>query len=127
LLQLLEVEKSSAIVLSLAELLAQSAAWDEVVELTAGTKNEDDATLATCIFQGQALEKKGMTDAALEVYRDALRSKKRNDELLKRARYQRGRLYLKLGKKAQGKKDLGRVYADEPGYLDVAQLLESAD
>ena len=88
--------------------------WDEIVELTAGTKNEDDATLGICIFQAEALEKKGMDDAALEVYRDALRSKKRNDELLKHARYGRGRLYLRLGKKAQGKKDLGRVYAAAP-------------
>jgi len=93
-------------------------------ELTAGTKNEDDATLAICVLQAQALERQGMDEAALEVYRDALRSKKRDDELLKRARYGRGRLYIKLGKKAQGRKDLGRVYADDPNFADVAELLQ---
>ena len=65
-----------------------------------------------------------MDDSALEVYGDALRSKKRNEELLNRARYGRGKLYIKMGKKAQGKKDLGRLYADDPGYADVASLLQ---
>ncbi|MDX6580996.1 MAG: hypothetical protein QOI10_180 [Solirubrobacterales bacterium] len=125
LLQLLEVEKDSALVLSLAELFSQEMSWDEVVQLTAGTKNEDDVTLAICVFQAEALAKKGMDDAAQEVYKDALRSKKRNEELLKRARYGRGRLYLKLGKNAQAKKDLGRVYADDPSFMDVAQLPEA--
>ncbi len=127
LMQLLEVERQTPLVLSLAELLAEAGSWDEVVQLTAGTKNDDDATLAICVYQAQALAEKGMTDAALEVYKDALRSKKRNDELLKRARYGRGRLLLSTGKKAQGRKDLGRVYADDPGYRDVAQLLNDEE
>lgn len=119
LMQLLEVEKHTALVLSLAELLSDAGSWDEVTQLTAGTKNDDDATLAVCVFQAEALVHQGMNDAAVEVYRDALRSKKRNDQLLTRARYGRGRLYLNTGKKAQGKKDLGRVYADDPSYEDV--------
>jgi Tfp pilus assembly protein PilF len=66
-------------------------------------------------------------DAALEACRDCLRSKKRDPTLLKAARYGRGRLYLQTGKKAQGKKDLGAVYADDPKYEDVAGLLASAE
>jgi tetratricopeptide (TPR) repeat protein len=121
--KLLEIRKEASLTLSLAELLAEEEAWDELVELTAGTKNQDDLTLAICIFQARALESQGMDEAALEVYRDALRSKKRDDELLKRARYARGRLYLRLGKKAQGRKDLSRVYADDPSFEGVADLL----
>jgi tetratricopeptide (TPR) repeat protein len=124
--QLVELHPQTALVLSLAELLAEVEAWDELAELTAGTKNEDDATLATCVLQARALEHQGPDEAALEVYRDALRSKKRSDELLKRARYGRGRLYLKLGKRAQGRKDLARVYADDPGFENVAELLQDA-
>ena len=108
----------------IAEHLTEAEAGDEVAELTAGTKNEDDLSLALCVFQGRALEEQGMDDAALEVYREALRSRKRDDELLKQARYRRGRLYLKLGKNSQGKKDLGKVYADDPDYEDVAELLK---
>jgi tetratricopeptide (TPR) repeat protein len=122
--QLVDAHPQPALVLSLAELLSETEAWDEVVELTAGTKNEDDITLAICIFQGRALEEQGMEDAAIEVYREALRARKRDEQLLKQARYQRGRLYLKLGKNSQARKDLGRVYADDPGYEDVAELLK---
>jgi tetratricopeptide (TPR) repeat protein len=122
--QLVQIDPRPALVLSMAELLTEAEAWDEVVELTAGTKNEDDVSLAICLYQGRALEEQGMHDAALEVYREALRARKRNEELLKQARYRRGRLYLKLGKNSQAKKDLGRVYADDPDYEDVAELLK---
>jgi hypothetical protein len=44
--------------------------------------------------------------------------------LLKAARCGRGRAYLRLGKKARDRKDLAAVYADDPGYRDVAHLLE---
>ncbi len=81
--QLVDVEPSPALTLSLAELLSESEAWDEVVELTAGTKSEDDVTLAICPYQGLALERQGMDDAAMEVYRDCLRARKRDPELLK--------------------------------------------
>ena len=66
-----------------------------------------------------------MNDAALDAYNDALRSTKRDGKLLKAARYGRGRLYLQLGKKAQGRKDLERVYADDPKYRDVPELLQA--
>jgi Tfp pilus assembly protein PilF len=78
------------------------------------------------LFQAEALERQGMNDAALEAYKDALRSTKRDAALLKAARYGRGRLYLQLGKKAQGRKDLERVYADDPQYRDVAEILKPA-
>lgn len=123
--QLNAVAPHRAIILSLAELLSEAGAYDEVVELTAGVRNEDDLTLQLCVFQAQALEAQGMTDAALEVYREALRARKRDPELLKAARYGRGRIYIRGTKKAQGRKDLGQVYADDPGYRDVAELLKN--
>lgn len=122
--QLVNIRPEPPLILSLAELLADVEAWDELAGLTAGTKNEDDTTLAICVLQAQALEHQGMDDAALAVLREALRYKKRDAELLKQARYGRGRLYLKMGKKAQGRKDLGQVYADDPSFADVARLLE---
>lgn len=64
-----------------------------------------------------------MQDPALEVYREALRSKKRSPELLKEARYGRGRVLLGMGKRAQGRKDLSAVYAEDPDYRDVGDLL----
>jgi len=67
-----------------------------------------------------------VNEAAIEAYKDALRSTKREPELLKVARYGRGRLYLRLGKTAQGRKDLERVHGDDPKFRDVADLLSGA-
>jgi Tfp pilus assembly protein PilF len=80
-------------------------------------------SLQVRLFQAQALERQGMREAAVEAYKDALRSTKRDGELLKAARYSRGLLYMQLGKRSQGRKDLERVYADDPQYRDVAELL----
>jgi len=124
--QLIELDADPALVLSLCDLYAETDAWNEIVELAAGTRNEDDISLQVRLFQAEALERQGMNDAALEAYKDALRSTKRDGELLKAARYGRGRLYLQIGKNAQGRKDLERVYADDPQYRDVAELLHTS-
>jgi tetratricopeptide (TPR) repeat protein len=126
LVQLVGVEADPLPVLSLCVLLAERDAWDEIVKLAAGTRNDNDASLEVVIYQARALEAQGMDDAALEVYREGLRSPKRHPELLKEARYRRGKLQLRIGKRAQGKRDLAQVYADDPDYRDVVQLLEAA-
>jgi hypothetical protein len=65
-----------------------------------------------------------LDEAALGAYKDALRSKKRDPELLKEARYERGKLLLTRGKTAQAAKDLQTVYADDPSYREVATLVQ---
>lgn len=123
--QLVEIEADPLPVLSLCGLLAESAVWDEIVNVAAGTRNENDASLEVAIYQARALEAQGMDDAALAVYREALRSEKRHPELLKQARYGRGKLQLRMGKKEPAKRDLAQVYADDPDYRDVAEVLEA--
>ena len=63
--QLIAIEPDPALVLSLCELLADSGAWDEVVDVAAGV-NDDDVTLEIGLFQAQALMEQGMTEPALE-------------------------------------------------------------
>jgi tetratricopeptide (TPR) repeat protein len=75
------------------------------------------------LYQARALTEHGMPEAALDAYKDALRSKSATPELLK-ARYERARLYLDSGKKAQGRKELEKLYADDPGFREVRQLLD---
>jgi tetratricopeptide (TPR) repeat protein len=123
--QLVELEPGPLPLLSLCVLLADAGAWDEIVNVAAGTRNDDDASLEVMLYQARALEARGRDDAALEVYREALRSEDRHPELLKEARYGRGKLNLRMGKKEQGKRDLAQVYADDPGYLDVVDVLET--
>jgi tetratricopeptide (TPR) repeat protein len=121
--QLAEADPEPAVSLSLCELLAEEGSWDEVVDAAAGVKNDDDVTLEIRLLQARGFAEQGLTDAALEAYKDALRSSKRSRQLLKEARYQRGRLLLLVGRTAQGRKDLEKVYADDPSYRDVAELV----
>jgi predicted Zn-dependent protease len=59
-----------------------------------------------------------------EVCKDALRSSKRNGDLLTIARYQRAKIYLRLGNRRQALRDLNRLCADQPDCEDVGALLE---
>jgi len=79
------------------------------------------------IYQARALWLEGMREPALEVYKTALRSTKRNPELLKEARYHRGALYYELGQKARAKADFAKVYADDPRYEQVGQWLKALE
>lgn len=122
--QLYEIEASPDMRLLVCSLLREAEAWDEIVDVAAGTHNTDDVTLAIRLMQGEALERQGMDEAALEVYRECLKSKARDQDLLRAAKYGRGSVYLRLGKTAQGRKDLSAVYADAPHYRNVAELLK---
>jgi tetratricopeptide (TPR) repeat protein len=121
--QLANASENPALLLSLCDLYAETGAWDELVDAAAGTRNEDDVTLEIRLLQARALREQGMDEAALDAYKDALRSKKRNAELLKEARYERGKVLLACGKAAQATKDLQTVYAEDPRYKDVAALV----
>jgi tetratricopeptide (TPR) repeat protein len=121
--QLHEHEPDEHLLLLLCSMYQQAGDWDEIVHATAGITNQDDLTLLLRIVQADAIGKQGFPDAALDVYRDALKSKSRNPELLKEARYGRASLYLRTGKQGMAKRDLSRLYADNPDYKDVAQIL----
>jgi tetratricopeptide (TPR) repeat protein len=123
--QLADADENPAIILSLCDLYAQTGAWDELVDAAAGVSNEDDVTLEIRLLQARALREQGLDEAALGAYKDALRSKKRDPDLLKEARYERGALLLARGKTAQATKDLQAVYADDPHYKDVATLVQA--
>lgn len=119
-----ETPGAPELVLSLSELLHDEGSWQELIELGAGVENTDDVTFSIRLFQAAALLRVEQKEAALEVYRALLRTKKRAPELLQEARYGRGATLLALGKKAQGRKDLAAIYAEDPSYRDVAQLLD---
>jgi tetratricopeptide (TPR) repeat protein len=123
--QLYEHEPEEHLLLILCSMYQQAGDWDEIVHVTAGVANRGDLSLLLRIVQAEAMEKQGFPDAALEAYRDALKSKSRNPELLKEARYGRASLYLRTGKRGMARRDLSRLYADDPEYKDVSQLLQT--
>lgn len=123
--KLYEHSGTEGLLLFLCNMYVRGEDWDEIVHATAGTSNENDLTLRLRLWQAEAMENQNLPDAAFEAYRDALKSKKRDSQLLKEARYSRAKLYMKVGKRAMAKRDLGRLYGEDPDYEDVAALLAS--
>ena len=74
-------------------------------------------------FRAYALNEKGMTEAALAVTKECLRSKKRSPSLLHFARYIRGRAYENAGKASMARKEFEKVYAEDTRFADIAQRL----
>jgi tetratricopeptide (TPR) repeat protein len=123
--QLDDHTRDPAILIPLCDMYKSAGDWEEIIHATAGIANDDDASLLLRIIQAEAMEHQGMDEAAIEVYRDTLRSRKRDTTLLKEARYSRAKLYLKLGKTSQAKRDLNHLYAEDPEFNDVAEVLQS--
>ncbi|MGD0997923.1 MAG: hypothetical protein ABR941_06340 [Thermoleophilia bacterium] len=115
--QVREAAPHKAPTVSLCELLCLQSEWHEVIELAAGTSNSDDIDLQILIYYGSALSKVGRDDAALVVYKEALKSTKRDQELLWWARYRRAVAHLRLGSKARARADFVRIYADAAQQL----------
>ena len=98
--------------------------WQRVVELTAPVGNETAIHTAVLLMRGKALVRLGMDHAAEGVFTTALRrTRDRAETLLREIRYQRALVYERLGKRAQARRELERVYAEDPGFEDVAQRL----
>jgi tetratricopeptide (TPR) repeat protein len=118
-----QLEPTTYSAVSLAELYAQTERWDDVIELTEGMKNEDDASALLCVFRGQAFREQGFHDAAHEALKEALRSKSRAAEIRHMALAERAHNYLSQGKKAMARKDLERILAEDSSYEGVREQL----
>lgn len=117
-----DLSKDPALTLSLCELLASRALWDEIVELAKDTAPADDVTLETKLYYGRAMLEKGLPEAAIGVFTGALKKKKGISAPLQfEARYWRAVAYEKLGRKTQAGKEFQKLYADAPGFRDVAR------
>jgi tetratricopeptide (TPR) repeat protein len=117
------LEPTTYAAVSLAELYAASRRWDDVIELTEGVKNEDDASALLCVFRGEAFREQGFHDAAHEAFKEALRSRSRGAPIRHLALAERAQNYLAQGKKSQARKDLERILADDSTYEGVREQL----
>jgi tetratricopeptide (TPR) repeat protein len=118
-----QLEPNTYTAISLAELYAETGRWDDVIELTEGMKNEDDASALLCVFRGQALREQGFHDAAHEAFKEALRSRSRAAPIRHLALAERAKNYLAQGKKGMARKDLERILAEDSGYEGVREQL----
>jgi tetratricopeptide (TPR) repeat protein len=127
--QLLDLDKSDPVVLlSFAELALDHPNPEHlrrIVELSASVENETPVHTALLLYRARALVSLGLPDAAIDVLTLALRRRKdRPDELLRQVRYERALLYDGQRRQAQARREFERIYAEDPGFEDVAERLE---
>jgi tetratricopeptide (TPR) repeat protein len=118
-----QLEPTTYAAVSLAELYSQTGRHDDVIELTDGIKNEDDASALLCVFRGRAFREQGFHDAAHEALKEALRARSRAAPIRHLALADRAQNYLAQGKKSQARKDLERILAEDSDYEGVREQL----
>jgi tetratricopeptide (TPR) repeat protein len=122
-----QLEPTTYSAVSLAELYLRAGRLDEVIELTEGLTNEDDASALLCAFRGSAFRQQGFHDAAHETLKEALRSRSRAAPIRHFALSERAANYSAQGKKAQARKDLERILAEDSSYEGVKETLAELD
>jgi len=113
----------SLAIAALARLRADAGDWDALVRLTDGIGNDSDAACQTLIFRARAMAAQDQHAAALRVLEEALRMPDRDQQLLKAALYERGKIHESMGHEVDARADFERVYALDSTYADVASRM----
>jgi tetratricopeptide (TPR) repeat protein len=92
--------------------------------MTAATENDSPIDTGILLYRARALTKRGLPDAAIDVLTRALRRRKdRPERLLHQIRYDRADLYERIGRRAQSRRELERLYAEVPGFDGLSERL----
>ncbi len=121
-----QLEPTSIAAVSLSELYAGLSRWADVIDLTNGVTNEDDACVYLLTRRAEAFRAQGHFEAARESLKEALRSRSRSAELRQAALIERGKAYLGEGKKGMDRKDFERVLAENSDFAGLSELLATA-
>jgi hypothetical protein len=96
--------------------------WDRVLA-AAATATSPDAHL----FKAVALVERGMPDAAMLVLDEVIRQHQKDEpHLVNDDRYKKAWLLLHIGEAAAARRELAKVYASNPEWIDSAALVEAA-
>jgi tetratricopeptide (TPR) repeat protein len=108
----------------LVDTLQSEEALRQVIELAEGVRNESEIHASLLYFKGKALRLLGMNVAARDAFTTLLRQKSgRSEEFLRAVRYERALVYDATGEKSKARAEWEKLYAESPGYEDVAQRL----
>jgi tetratricopeptide (TPR) repeat protein len=124
-----EDAKDPVVTLSLIELYMDARQNDkdtcrETLKLTESVTNDSPLHAALLLYRARAMRTLGLFDAARETLSAALKKAKGcAPELLRALRYERALAHGDLGQQGRARKDLERLYAEAPGYEDVAVRL----
>ena len=116
------MEPTGSTAVSLAELYVLEGEWQQVIALTDGLANGDDATALLLVYRGVAFREAGVPDAALEAFKIALRAPSRSAQVRHLALIERARTLTAMKRKAGARRDVGKVLAEDSTNA-VAQAL----
>jgi tetratricopeptide (TPR) repeat protein len=111
-----QLQPTTVAAISLADLYLDAGQPAKAVDLTNGISNQDDTTALLCMLRGVALRDLAQYTAAREAFKEALKSKQRDQVIRHRSLYERSRTYELEGKRAMARKDLERILAEDSSY-----------
>lgn len=112
------------VALSLADLYEEQQDWRSLVRVTEGSgDNDGDLGLQLLVLRMRGLRETGDPRAARALSKEGLRFRKRDAALLLGVRFERALALTALGKGSLARKDLERIYEEDPGFADVATRL----
>lgn len=115
--------------LSLAEMLKKRypnapQVHQQIVQLAEDVHNISPIHASLMYYRARALRQLELLEGAKDTLTKALRRKKNYpDDLLRALRYERAVVYEMTGKEKDARKEYQRIYAESPGYEDVAARL----
>ena len=107
----------------LAELYLQLDRYADVVTLTDGIANGDDATALLCVFRGVALREQHFLDMARTVVQGGAQVEEARSGRASPRAARRARTYEAEGKRALARKDLESIMAEDSAYDGLADAL----
>jgi tetratricopeptide (TPR) repeat protein len=113
--------------LSLADLYYYAKRWDDIIELVTTINNVDDVTALLIMLKGCAYRENGNFDAAKECFKIALKSSKRDRQVLNRALLERAECYRIQKQYAFARRDAEKIMVADPHYPPLKEFLEKLD
>ena len=126
---LMEIDPTDPIILlSFAELGLDTpqdrALMERLVDLTTDIPNDTPVDTALLLYRGRALAALGIPTGAIDVLTLANRRRKdRPEALMRQIRYDRALLYEQVGRKADARREMERLYAADPEFADLRERL----
>jgi len=121
------LEPTFTAAVSLAELYSDAGRSPDVIELTNSLTNESDAHAFLLVLRARALRELDMFDAARESLKEAMRRRSVDPEIRRRGYLERANTYLAQGRRAQARKDLERIFAEDAKYPGLREVMTALD
>lgn len=117
------LEPTQHVAAVLARLYGLAGRFSDVIRVTEGVSNDDDTSAFLLIQRAIAFRGQGLTDAAQEVLKMALRSRSRAVQVRLLALSERAANYAAQGRTSMARKDLERILAEDSAYAGIRERL----